>query len=79
MAWLDYSDGEVESFHPVFEEAANAALATHQLRHSASERFEREFGYETARVLLGHRSVNTTKLYAAGDEGRAVKAAGLVG
>lgn len=36
----------------------------HQLRHNAATRLTEEFGWEVARILLGHKSVETTKLYA---------------
>lgn len=39
----------------------------HQLRHAAEARFESAAGIEAARRLLGHTSVNTTRLYGARD------------
>lgn len=46
----------------------------HQLRHLASHEIERNFDYETARQVLGHRHVNTTKLYLRAAIGRASEA-----
>ena len=42
----------------------------HQLRHSYGTRIRKEFGVEVARVMLGHRSVAVTELYAEVDRGR---------
>jgi integrase len=39
----------------------------HQLRHSAATRLAAEFGVETARIILGHTSLDTTQIYAARD------------
>lgn len=38
-----------------------------QLRHSAATRIRKEFGIETAQVVLGHSSPNTTLIYAERD------------
>lgn len=46
----------------------------HQLRHNAATRLTEQFGWEVARVLLGHKSVETTKLYAADTYREAAKA-----
>ena len=46
----------------------------HQLRHNAATEIRRQFGIETARVLLGHRSPLVTEIYAAIDQERAVEA-----
>ena len=43
----------------------------HQLRHTAGTRFGRDGGAETARVLLGHRDIKTTQIYAEIDDARA--------
>ena len=45
-----------------------------QLRHSAGTRFRHRFGIETARVLLGHRSVVTSEIYAEPDRRKAAPA-----
>jgi integrase len=36
----------------------------HQLRHSAATKFRKEFGLEAAQVLLGHRTLTITQVYA---------------
>lgn len=46
-----------------------------RLRHNAATRFRKEFGIEVARVLLGHRRLNTTEVYAERDVGKAMRAA----
>ncbi len=47
----------------------------HQLRHNAATELRREFGVETARVILGHRSATVTEVYAELDRVKAVEAA----
>jgi len=42
-----------------------------RLRHSAATRITHEFGIELARVILGHRSISTTQLYAELDHEKA--------
>jgi len=51
----------------------------HQLRHNAATELRREFGVETARVMLGHRSAAVTEVYAELDRVKAVEAALRVG
>lgn len=51
----------------------------HQLRHSAGTRFRRQFGIETARILLGHRSAVVTELYAEVDRSKVQKAVLKIG
>ncbi|HEX8916620.1 MAG TPA: site-specific integrase [Humisphaera sp.] len=36
----------------------------HQLRHSAATRLRREYGLEAAQVILGHRTLSVTEVYA---------------
>lgn len=36
----------------------------HQLRHSAATKLRKEFGLEAAQVILGHRTLSVTELYA---------------
>jgi len=36
----------------------------HQLRHSAATRLRREFGLEAAQVILGHKTLTVTQVYA---------------
>lgn len=57
----------VERFHP------------HTLRHSAATRLVAEFGWEIARIILGHRSVDVTRIYAEDDVAKAIDAARKAG
>ena len=36
----------------------------HQLRHNAATRLRREFGLEAAQVILGHKTLSVTEIYA---------------
>jgi integrase len=36
----------------------------HQLRHTAATRLRREFGLEAAQVILGHKTLKVTEIYA---------------
>jgi len=51
----------------------------HQLRHNAATFLRREFGLETARIILGHRSAAITEVYAEQDQEKALEAIGRVG
>jgi integrase len=51
----------------------------HQLRHSAATSIRKQFGLETARILLGHTSAIVTQLYAEADRQKAVEAVRLIG
>lgn len=61
------------------ERAGVPHFSPHQLRHLAAEAFERHFGYETTRILLGHSNLNVTKIYAPGQEASAIEAARAIG
>jgi len=39
----------------------------HQLRHNAGTHIRRDFGIEAARLMLGHRSLDVTEVYAEAD------------
>lgn len=52
----------VERWHP------------HQLRHTAGTDFAKAHGWEVARILLGHRSLDTTRIYAEDDIEGAMRA-----
>lgn len=52
-----------------------AHWSPHQLRHNAATRLEREFGWNVARVLLGHRDIKATRIYVVDDLQRAAEAA----
>jgi len=51
----------------------------HRLRHNAATNLRREFGLETARIILGHRSAAVTTMYAEADQQKAVEAMTRVG
>jgi integrase len=51
----------------------------HQLRHNATTRLQREFGWEVARVVCGHKSLSTTQIYVVDDLAAAFKAMELRG
>lgn len=46
-----------------------------QLRHSAATQLRRDFGIETARIILGHSDVSMTATYAEADQALAIEAA----
>jgi site-specific recombinase XerD len=43
----------------------------YQLRHNAATYIRREFGIEMARIILGHRSLSVTEIYAEADQEKA--------
>ncbi|MCL2648466.1 MAG: site-specific integrase [Phycisphaerales bacterium] len=51
----------------------------HQLRHNTATFLRQEFGVEAARLILGHRSVAVTELYAELDHAKAVEIIAKVG
>jgi integrase len=51
----------------------------HQLRHNAATEVRKEFGLETARIILGHHSPAVTLIYAEADHKKAVEAMEKVG
>ncbi|MCK6486584.1 MAG: site-specific integrase [Phycisphaerae bacterium] len=51
----------------------------HQLRHNAATFLRKEFGLETARIILGHRSAAITTIYAEADQQKAIEAMLRVG
>ena len=51
----------------------------HQLRHNAATNLRREYGVETARIILGHKNVLATQIYAEVDKIKAMKVIGEVG
>lgn len=51
----------------------------HQLRHNAATLLRKEFGLETARIILGHRSAAITTIYAEADQQKAIEAMLKVG
>jgi integrase len=51
----------------------------HQLRHNAATFLRKEFGLETARIILGHRSAVITEVYAELDQQKAMEAIVRIG
>lgn len=51
----------------------------HRLRHNAATNLRRDFGLETARIILGHRSAAITTIYAEADQQKAIEAMARVG
>ena len=51
----------------------------HQLRHTAATRLRKEYGLDAARVILGHKSLAMTEIYAEIDAARAVEIMERVG
>ncbi len=74
---------EVKAYHRAIQRACKLAGVPawhpHQLRHNAATYLRKEFGLETARVILGHRSAAVTTIYAEADEQKAVEAMSRVG
>lgn len=46
----------------------------HQLRHNATDLLVEQFGWDVARIVLGHKSINTTRIYARDDLTKAAAA-----
>ncbi len=51
----------------------------HQLRHNAATFLRKEFGLETARIILGHRSAVIPEVYAELDQQKALEVIVRVG
>lgn len=51
----------------------------HQLRHTAGTRLRKQYGLEAAQVILGHRSLAVTEIYAEKNVAAAMKIMGEVG
>jgi site-specific recombinase XerD len=49
------------------------------LRHFAAGMFRREYGLDSAQILLGHKHAKTTEIYALADKERAMKIMAEVG
>lgn len=74
---------DVSSYRRAIVRACKAAGVPqwhpHQLRHNAATFLRKEFGIETTRVILGHRSAAITSVYAELDQTKAVQAIRQVG
>jgi Phage integrase family len=51
----------------------------HQLRHNAATSIRREFGLEFSKVILGHRSLGMTEMYAEADQEKAQEVVRRIG
>jgi integrase len=51
----------------------------HQLRHNAATRLRREYGLEAAQVILGHKTLAVTEIYAEKNVAKAREIMGAVG
>ncbi|MCC7350037.1 MAG: site-specific integrase [Phycisphaerales bacterium] len=51
----------------------------HQLRHTRATDLRKQYGIESAGVMLGHRNLNVTEIYAEKDLAQAMRIAGEVG
>lgn len=61
------------------EKAGIPEWHANQLRHTAATSIRREFGLDAASLILGHRSVQVTQVYAERDEARAIDVASQIG
>jgi integrase len=75
-----YTDGAYRrAIHRACERAGVEKWSPNQIRHTAATEFKNRYGWEVARVILGHRAVNTTAIYAERDRDGAVMAIREVG
>ncbi len=61
--WYD-TDSYRRAIARACEKAGIGRWSPNQLRHSAATRIRKEMGIEVAQAVLGHRSVETTQVYA---------------
>jgi len=80
-AWRDRYD--VGSYRRAIARACDKADVPrwhpHQLRHNAATALRKDFGIDAARIILGHRSVAVTEVYAEVDRSRAAEIMARVG
>ncbi len=67
------SDSEFRKWKPQEHWSPN------QLRHNAGTYLRKEFGLEVASIILGHRKVDVTQVYAERDTIKAMEVMGRVG
>jgi integrase len=72
-------DSYRRAIHRACELAGIAKWNPNQIRHTAGTDIKRQYGWETARVVLGQASVNTTAVYAERDRERAIRAMREIG
>jgi integrase len=51
----------------------------HRLRHNAGTELRRDSGAELARIVLGHKSLDVTEIYAEADRAKAFEALRRIG
>jgi len=75
------ADADARRRHPDVAEhqAIIPKWTSHQLRHTAAQLIQREYGLDAARAVLGHRSPCLTALYAAVDTVKASEVAAKIG
>ncbi|NQT18866.1 MAG: tyrosine-type recombinase/integrase [Planctomycetes bacterium] len=61
------------------EKAGVPRWTSHQLRHSYATRIRKEHGIESARILLGHRSMAVTEVYSEIDRTKVARVVARVG
>ena len=61
------------------ERAGVARWYPYQLRHNAATRLVEEYGWDLARIVLGHKSLDMTRIYGADNIGKAAEAMGESG
>lgn len=73
----------VHSYRRAIHRAAKRAgveqWSPHRLRHTAATTIRSEFGLDAAKVILGHRGVKTSEIYAELDLNKAVQVAKQIG
>lgn len=74
---------DVAGYRTAIKRACERAEVTpwhpHRLRHTAATELRREFGLEVASILMGHRDVGISQVYAERDESKAREVARKVG
>jgi integrase len=58
---------------------ANLVWSPHQLRHTAATPLRKEYGLEAAQVVLGHKTLSVTEIYAEKNVAAARRIMGEVG
>lgn len=73
------TDSYRRAIHRACRRAKVPLLGPGRLRHNAATRLRKEYGVEVASVLLGHRQIETTQIYAEKNTALARKIAGEIG
>lgn len=61
------------------EKAEVTPWRPHRLRHNAASRLVQQFGWDVARIILGHRTLSATRIYGEDDLRKAIDAMRQVG